>query len=263
MIDSHAHLNYKAFQKDRNEVIQRCLDQDLSVINPGSQLDTSQLAVELAEQHPGQLFAAVGFHPIHSAKMKFELEDFRHLIKEHPSSIKAIGEIGLDYYHLEAESQEEIDAIKNHQKEILQSQINLAKEHGLPIIMHCRDAYTDLIDQIEKGELPAGVVHCFLGNREIAQKFLKLGFYLGFTGIITFTKDQDLIGVIKEIPLDKVLIETDSPYLAPVPYRGQRNEPLYVRYVAEKIAQIKNLAFEEVVEATTNNAKRLFRLDNR
>ncbi|MBU0706915.1 TatD family hydrolase [Patescibacteria group bacterium] len=259
LIDTHAHLNYKAFNKDRSEVIQRCIDNNVQVLNASSQLSTSQQAVEIARAHPGQMFASVGFHPIHLDKKDYSIEDYQELITNNPEQIVAVGEIGLDYYHLESDN---IDELKKRQKENFLTQLNLAQDNKLPTIIHCRDAYEDTLDILEGfSSKQEGVMHCYLGGRDIARRLISLGFYLGFTGIITFTNDEELLSVIKEVPLAKILIETDSPYLAPQPVRGKRNEPVYVKHVAEKIAQIKNTSIEEVAVTTSENARQLFRLN--
>lgn len=260
LIDTHAHLNFRAYRKDRPEVIARCLKEGMKVINVGSQQQNSLAAVELARQYPGNLFAAVGFHPIHVVDTDFVAPDFEKLLAENEKYIVAIGEVGLDYYRLPEDKRLKEETISK-QRETFRFFIGLARQHSLPLILHCRDAYADLLEELKGAELKSGgVVHCFLGNRSLARKFLDLGLHLGFTGIITFADNNELLEVVKEVPLDRILIETDAPYLAPGPFRRQRNEPPYVRYVAEKIAELKGISYDEVVRQTAENAVRLFRL---
>lgn len=236
----------------------------------GTDLEMSKKAIELAEKYDqiklpdgnlgvGKIWATVGCHPNESIK-EFGIEDYRELAK-HPKVV-GIGEIGLDYYRTE----EHKARIK--QQEIFRQFLELSKELSKPIVIHCRNspqrgknpnnAYDDIID-ILKNNSVKGVVHSFTGDFEIACKFLDLGLFLGLNGIITFTNEYN--DMVAKVPLERILIETDAPYLSPVPYRGRRNEPLYVEFVAQRIAKIKNISLEEVIEETTNNAKKLFSLD--
>lgn len=261
LIDTHAHLNFRAYRKDRPAVINRCLQESLRVINVGSQLQTSLAAIELAQQYPRQMYAAVGFHPCHAGDTDFHELQFTELTEKYTDQIVAIGEIGLDFFRLPEEPAGQKTILIERQKTILRFFLKLSEERNLPIIFHCRDAYNELLDEIESSELSAGgVVHCFLGDQPTADKFLARGLHLGCTGIITFTDDPGLLEVIKNVPLESLLIETDAPYLAPVPYRRQRNEPIYVKHVAEKIAELKKIPYQVVVNATTKNAEQLFRL---
>ncbi|OGZ35021.1 MAG: hypothetical protein A3A94_02775 [Candidatus Portnoybacteria bacterium RIFCSPLOWO2_01_FULL_43_11] len=219
-------------------------------------------------------------------KEEFDFEKYWELAQER--KVAAIGEIGLDYFrHSEAKPKNPVadgkttgsfagaqDDYKEKQKEILKQQMEIAQQTNLPIIFHCREAYDDLIKILEdfKGACSScafgcpssgaggarGVIHCFCGSPETAKKFLEMDLYLGFNGLITFSEQYDQ--VVKETPLEKILLETDCPYLAPAPYRGKRNEPVYVKYVAEKIAEIKGISFDKVAEQTTQNAKDLFNL---
>ena len=244
LIDTHAHLNFSVYQDDAGEVIRRSLDNDIWLINVGSQYTTSKRAVETAEKYEKGVYAAVGLHPIY-AKDKFQYEKYKTLAKS--KKVVAIGEIGLDY-------KAEYVSFKEKQKEVFLKQLDLAKELSLPIIFHCRMAHHDLLKIIDSGL--QGVIHCFTGTWEEAQKYLDMGFYLGFNGII-FKMNSDEI--IKKMPSDRILIETDCPFLTPPPKEG-RNEPLYVKYVAEKIAKIKELSYKEIVQITTKNAKELFKI---
>lgn len=245
LIDSHAHLNFSVYNADAKEVIKRSLDNDVWMINVGSQYSTSKKAIEIAEQYPQGIYAAVGLHPIH-VKEGFNYDEYKELASS--KKVVAIGEIGLDY-------KSEYVSFKEKQKQVFLQQLDLAKELDLPVIIHCRMANSDLIKIISNLKLQ-GVVHCFTGDLEQAQKYLGMGLYIGINGII-FRLNLD--EVIKEVPLDRILIETDCPYLTPSPKKG-RNEPLYIKYVVEKIAKLKGLTFEEVSKTTTENAKQLFRI---
>jgi len=257
LIDTHCHLNFEAFEKDYREVAKRASEKGMKIVTVGSQKQTSQRAVEIAHEFPF-IFAAVGLHPTHLTDEEFIAEDYFKMAKD--SKVVAIGETGLDYYQMWAENKEEEQAAKDAQKELLKKHLVLAKESDLPVILHCRDAYEDLIEFLKKQEKIPGVIHCFLASREIARQFLALGFYLGFTGIITFTDDQELFEVVKEVPLEKMFIETDAPYLAPAAYRGKRCEPIYVEEVAKKIAALKNIPVEQVIEQTGKNAEEFFKI---
>lgn len=274
LIDTHAHLNFNAYKDDSDEVIKRSLDNNIWLINIGSQYSTSKRAVKIAEKYQQGVYAAVGLHPIHletnlikikndfqeieyeTRKEEFDYEKYKELARS--SKVAAIGEIGLDYWY-KPKTKTKFESFKQKQKTILYQQIRLAEELDLPIIFHCRAAHNDLIEILEaknreqKRKIKA-VIHCFTGNQEQAEKYLEMGFYLGFNGII-FKLNLDEI--IKKIPLDKILIETDCPYLTPAPMVG-RNEPIYIKYIAERIAKIKNLNFEKISEITTQNARNLF-----
>ena len=268
LIDTHAHLNFSSFDKDREEVIDRCLDNDLWVINIGTKYETSRKAVEIAVK-PG-IFASVGLHPIHLEEQKIDTaelggqpgfktkeEEFDYLkykeLASHPKVV-AIGEIGLDYWY-KPKTKGKLEAFKEKQKAVFLKQIDLAKELGYPVIIHCRLAHNELLEILKKNDVK-GVIHCFTGDWKQAEQFLDMGFYLGFNGII-FKLGLD--EVIKKAPLDKILVETDCPYLTP-PQERDRNEPLYVKYVIEKIAGIRKIGFNDLAEATSRNARLLFSL---
>lgn len=272
LIDTHAHINFNAYKNDSDEVIKRALEKNIWMINVGSQWETSCRAVDYSQKYNKGVYASVGLHPIHleeadidfgesaNSGFKTRKENFdfnRYLGLAKNQKVVAIGEIGLDYKTPNAISDRRLaEEIKEKQKSVFGEQIKLAKELNLPIIFHCRSAYDDLIKILEEDGNLKGVIHCFCGNLGIAQKFLTLGFYLGFNGLITFSDQYD--EVIKEMPLEKILLETDCPYLAPAPYRGKRNEPLYVVGVAQKIAEIKKVSFEEVIGQTTTSALDVF-----
>ncbi|MFA5126737.1 MAG: TatD family hydrolase [Patescibacteria group bacterium] len=267
LIDTHAHLNFKAFDEDRQAVMARCQQAGMKLINVGAAQATSQKAVELAD---GQNFyAALALHPIHIYDEDFSEKQFQALIDKNKNKIVAIGETGLDYWHLSESIEkgaESIAAIKQKQRLIFKAHIRLAKENNLPLIIHCRfspdepRAYDDVYDVLQEEGVDRGVIHCYVGDLAGAKKFIDLGFYLGFNGIITFDKSGVLEDIIKWIPKERILIETDCPWLTPVPFRGKRNEPLYVQYVAEKIAQIKRKNSEEIIKITGDNAKKLFNI---
>lgn len=251
LIDTHAHVNFNVYKDDIDEVIRRSLKENVWMINVGSQYDTSKRAMETTEKYEKGVYAAVALHPIHVDDFDFDKEKYKELASN--PKVVAIGETGLDYYHIDDEK------IRDLQKQVFKQHLELANELNKPLIFHCRKAYDDLLYEIRatKYELQ-GVLHCFMAKKSQAQEFFKMGFYLGFNGLITYCRDYD--AVIKNASLEKILIETDCPYLTPIPYRGKRNEPLYVKYVAEKIAEIKEISFEKVVEQTTKNAKELFNL---
>jgi TatD DNase family protein len=275
-IDIHSHVNFTAFDADRDEVIKRALDNDTFVINVGTQIDTSRQAVELAHKYNEGVYAIIGLHPIHTGASYhdtkelgeggaeftsrgevFDKEKYRELLKD-PKTL-GIGECGLDYYRCDEES-------ISKQKKALVGQIELANEFNKPMMLHIRNnpsdktrnAYFEALDLLKKHAKVKGDVHFFAGGLEEAKAFLDFGFTLSFTGVITFTHDYD--EVIKNTPLDMIMTETDSPYVAPAPYRGKRNEPVYVREVVKRIAEIKNLPETEVAEAIIENAKRVFGL---
>lgn len=251
LIDSHAHLDGKEFDQDRDEVIAFARKMGVDrIINIGFDLPSSRRSVNLAGQYPG-VYAAVGFHP-HDAKKAGEnyLAELEKLAS-HPKVV-AIGEIGLDYYYNHSEPEV--------QKRVFREQIRLAKRIGKPIVIHDRDAHADILHILkeEKAGENGGVLHCFSGSYEMAKECMKMGFYISLAGPVTFKNAKKGLDVAVNVPLNRLLIETDSPYLTPEPYRGKRNEPGYVRYVAERIAALKGIPLEEVAEATTRNAEELF-----
>lgn len=272
LIDTHTHVNFKVFKEDGDEVIKRTLKENIWLINVGSQYSTSQRAIEYAEKYKEGVYAAVGIHPTHilgdgikkPEGREFEEFDAKKYIEllKNPKVI-AMGEIGLDYNRDEITQE-----TKEKQRDILMEQIELAQQADKPIIFHCRKAYDDLIQLLAMFNFGCahcphacapgvrGVIHCFMGRWSQAEQFLAMGLYISFGGMITYARDYDK--VIKNMPLDKILLETDAPYLTPEPHREDRNEPLYVKYVAEKIAQIRGIKFEEVAKQTTKNARELF-----
>ena len=252
LIDTHSHLNFKAFARDSDEVIKRSLENNVWLINASSTYATSKLAVEIAEKYKQGVYAAIGLHPIHVKDEEFDISKYRNLAES--KKVVAIGETGLDYMYGEQEKQ----------KKVFLEHLALAKELNLPVILHCRKAHEDLITMLTNYAATQklnteirGVVHCFTGNWQQAQEYLAMGLYLGFNGIIY---KMDLAEVIKKTPPDRMLIETDCPYLVPAGAAMERNEPINVKYIAQTIAQIKGETFEKIAQATTANAKKLFNL---
>jgi TatD DNase family protein len=255
-IDTHAHLYFENYDDDREEVIQRTIDNGVAVINIGTDLKSSKKVLELAETQE-HFYGIVGFHPTYTKEIKDaqkELEELEKLI-QHPKCV-GIGECGLDYFR------EEDKATADLQKEFLKKQIELAIKYNKPLMIHCRDAYPDTLEILEEykitnPELKANF-HFFTESLETAKKILDLGFQFSFTAVITFAKDYEEL--VKFAPLDKIMSETDSPFVAPKSHRGQRNEPVYVIEVVEKIAELKGLDVEEVREAVLRNAGEFFGL---
>lgn len=255
--DSHTHIHFSAYNKDREEVIERARKAGVKMITVGTDYKSSLAAVGIAEKYPDDIWATVGIHPneAKSAEISNQVQDdeFRKLAKN--PRVVAIGECGLDYFR----------GVNNKelQKEIFIKQIELAKEVNKPLMIHCRaskgtdDAYEDLVQQflIFNFQLPK-ISHFFAGSLEIAKQLLELEFYFTFGGVITFSRDYDEI--IKFLPLENIMVETDAPYVAPEPYRGKRNEPAYVLEVAKKIAEIKEVTYEEVARQTTKNVEQVF-----
>lgn len=269
IIDSHAHLDMKDFDKDREEVIEEASKAGIEkIITVGVDIESSQKAVELSQKY-GSVFAAVGIQPEETNRyidddLKLKT-DTRNRLENlcQRKKIVAIGECGLDYRLIKGSSTSEEEIKKEKQKEILRMNLGLAILMNLPVIVHNREADEDTIREIRRYKETKrlrGVIHCFTGSLEFAKKIIDLGFLLSFTGIITYPNAQELQKVVKEIPLDKIMVETDAPFLAPQSYRGRRNEPAYVMEVIKQLAEIKKIKFEELCLATSENAQRLFRI---
>ncbi len=253
LIDSHAHLDDRRFDIDRKKIIKNMENDGIEIIlHPGADMTSSVKAVNTAEKHKN-IYAAVGFHP-HSAKEMDEdsLQIIKSLAKK--EKVIAIGEIGLDYHY--------DNSPRDIQRKWFIEQIRLAKELKLPFIVHDREAHGDILKILkeEQYEGMKGIIHCYSGSYEMAVEFIKLGFMISIAGPVTFKNARRVKEVVKKIPLENLLIETDSPYLAPEPKRGRRNEPAYVRYVASEIAEIKDISFEKVAEATSENFIKFFNL---
>jgi TatD DNase family protein len=276
LIDTHAHLNFAAFDKDREGVIKRCLENNTWMINIGTNYETSKRAIEIAEKYPQGVFATIGLHPINldtglvkiktdpeegsNFEAEFDFEKYKRLATS--GKVVAIGEIGLDYYW-KPKTTKKKELFKQKQRELFLRELELAKALNLPIIFHCRMAHDDLIQTLQQSNIPTikGVMHGFVGTVEQLKEYFKMGFYIGFNGII-FKKIEGINfeEIIKDTPLERILIETDCPYLTPPNFGEERNNPLGVKFVAEKITTMKNISFEEVSEITTENAKKLFKL---
>ncbi|QQG44955.1 MAG: TatD family hydrolase [Candidatus Sungiibacteriota bacterium] len=293
LFDAHTHIQFAAFKDDADLVVKRALDAGIWMVNIGTQKDTSAHAVEMAQKYPEGVHATVGLHPIHTERSyhdpqelgepsslvfsnsrelenkekesgkkseqdggftsrgeEFDYEYYKKLAQD--PKVVAIGECGLDYYRLGPETREK-------QKSAFLKQIELAHEVKKPLMIHCRNAFSDLIAilQTYNPQLTTpGVVHFFSGTKTDAEKLLDMGFSFTFGGVITFARDYD--EVVQYIPLERIMVETDAPYVAPTPYRGKRNEPAYIIEVAKKVAELKNLSYEEVSTKTTQNALKIF-----
>ena len=296
LIDTHGHVNFNAFKDDAFEILKRALDSDIWVVMPGTQYSTSRRAIEMAERYDTGVYAAVGLHPIHLGEKRrvdvqevqssfdsaqdrqeqpwetfstkeeeFEYEKYKQLAQN--KKVVAIGEVGLDYYY-ESKNKTKREEVREKQRHALREQIKLAQELDLPIIFHCRKAHDDLIELLSGVPAPReakpirGVVHCYTGTAEQAERFLEKGLYIGFNGLIlkhvpALPNPEE---VITSIPLERIVLESDSPYLVPPKAAAERNEPFNVQYVAGEIARIKNIALEEVARVTTQNAKTLFHI---
>lgn len=251
LFDTHVHLNADQYEEDLEEVIDRARkDKVENMVVVGFDRKTINRAMELVEKYDF-LYAAVGWHPVDAIDMT---EDDLAWIEELAGHEKvvAIGEMGLDYHWDKSP--------KDVQKEVFRKQIRLAKKVKLPIVIHNRDATADVVEILKEEEAKevGGIMHCFTGSLEVAKECMEMNFYISFGGPVTFKNAKKPKEVVKEIPMEKLLIETDCPYLTPHPYRGKRNEPAYVRLVAEQVAELKNMSVEEVAEKTTANAKKLF-----
>ncbi len=263
--DAHTHTNFVAYDEDRDAVIRRSLDAGVGMNVVGTQLDTSRSAVALAEQHEG-VYATIGLHPVHTAKSYHDTKELGEGGKEFTSrgevfdaaayealgqnpKVIAIGECGLDYYRVD-------ESTKDVQSKAFIEQIDLANRLNKPLMLHIRNAYEDSIEILKAHATVRGDVHFFAGDWGVAKKFLDMGFTLSFTGVLTFAHDYD--EVVRNTPLDMLLSETDAPYITPVPFRGQRNEPMYVTKVVEAIAVIKGISEPEAAGQLIRNAERVF-----
>lgn len=253
LFDSHAHVYDKAYDNDREAMLKEVFQHLDHLVCPSEDIESSKKAIAMAESYP-QIYAAVGIHP---QETKDTTEADIQVIKDlalHHKKVVAIGEIGLDYYYLYSPVET--------QKKWFARQCELAKELDLPIIIHDRDAHQDTLDILKahKTDKLRGIMHCYSSSWEMAQEFMKLGFYISFAGPVVFPKSTKLKEVAKEVPLDRLLIETDSPYLTPPPFRGRRNDPGKVFYVAEEIARLKGIPTEEVIQRSHDNAMAIYRI---
>lgn len=277
-IDTHAHVNFSAFKDDADEVIRRSLDSEVWMILVGTDIRTSRRALDFANKYDRGVYATVGLHPIHLQEAQAEGdgysfstrgEDFSYELYQRQAKfnkVAAIGEIGLDYHHIG--KTQDIAGAKEKQKNVFIEQFKLARDLDLPVIIHCRQAHDDMLailrglkkeykDSLPKNR-PWGVMHCYSGDEDLAWQYFSLGLIISFTGLITFSAQWD--DLIRRVPLEKVMIETDCPYMTPEPYRGERNEPILVKYVAQRIAEIKNLAVDRVADITSKTAREFFKI---
>ena len=250
--DSHAHLDERCFDPDREDVFAQIRAADVRlVMNVGSDLASSERSVALARQH-AWIYASVGSHPDDAAAVDGALLDRYRALAQEPR-VRAIGEIGLDYYHEDVPRARQINAFEE--------QLALAQALDLPVIVHEREAHGDAMELLDDFPDVTGVFHCYSGSAEMARELVRRGWYVGFTGVVTFKNARRAVETVEALPLDRILIETDCPYMAPEPYRGRRNDPSYVPLVAARIAGIKGISPEEAGRITRENAARLFRLE--
>ncbi|HBC95261.1 MAG TPA: hydrolase TatD [Clostridium sp.] len=252
IFDAHAHYDDEQFDGDREKIIGELKDGNIvGVLNCGSSMEGSRNSVELAKKHD-IFYAAVGIHPEYADKFDNNtVIELKELVKN--KKVKAIGEIGLDYYCRE-------NPPRSVQKSTFIKQMELAQELNLPVIIHDREAHKDTFDVIKQFKDVVGEIHCFSGSVEFARECLKLGYYIGFTGVVTFKNAKKAVDVAREIPLNRILVETDCPYMTPVPFRGRRNRSEYIRFIMDKIAEIKNMDVKEISKITISNTKHLLNL---
>lgn len=253
LFDTHAHLDDHAFDPDRDALLAALPGQGIGLLmNPGCSLATSRAACALAREH-SWIYAAVGSHPDAAAEVTPEvLEEYRRLIRENPK-VKAIGEIGLDYHYE--------DVPRNIQQEAFLAQIELAREAKLPVIVHERDAHADGMTVVRHFPEVTGVFHCYSGSLEMARELVERGWYIGFTGVLTFKNARRALEVAAGLPLDRIVLETDCPYMSPEPFRGKRNDPGRLCRMAEALSALRGLPVEEIETITMENGKRLYRLE--
>ncbi len=260
LVDTHTHIEGDEYAEDRADVISRSLEAGIKIIvNAAFDMDSSMAAAKLASENE-PVYACMGFHPCDSAGYNEETEaKLEKLFYDNGGKggkIRAIGEIGLDYHY------DDTDKLQQHK--VLEAQVKLADKLKLPIVIHSRDADQDTYDLLEKFDAYKNglIMHCFSGSVDMAERYVKKGALLGLGGVLTFKNARKLVEVAERIPLEHLVFETDAPYLTPMPYRGKRNEPSYIKYVAEKLAEIKGVSVEEVARITTNNALKLYGLEH-
>ena len=252
LFDTHAHMDDRAFDEDRAELLSALPDQGLAlVMNPGCSLESSRNAVRLASEYD-YIYAAVGSHPDAADEVNDAvLAEYRELCKLNPK-VKAIGEIGLDYHYEDIPREIQLKAFR--------MQMELARERNLPVIVHERDAHEDGMKIVEEFPDVTGVFHCYSGSYEMAKWLIARGWYIGFTGVLTFKNARKAIEVASQIPLDRIVLETDCPYMSPEPFRGKRNDPGKLYRMAERLAEIRGLPLEEIHRITMQNGKNLYRI---
>lgn len=250
LIDAHCHINLDDFKDDFNEVIERISKKLEFVVNIGFDMKSSLESVELAEKYDF-IYSAIGIHPNEAKEYSDEVE--KKLIKlAENKKVLAIGEIGLDYYRE--------GAPRDLQKEVFKKQLELAIKLDKPVVIHCRDAYGDALDILNEYKEVRGIMHSYSGSYEFAKNLMDR-FYFSISGPVTFKNAKNVKNMVKELPIERIMVETDSPYLTPTPYRGKRNEPIFVEYVAREIADRKNMKYEEVKEITNKNTKKAFEIE--
>ena len=251
LFDTHAHLNDPAFDPDREELMNGLAAKGVGyVLNAGCSLESSRDIVKMTEAYPW-LYGSVGSHPDSADEVNEEvIEEYRKLCAH--EKIKAIGEIGLDYYYE--------DIPRDVQKNAFRMQMQLAKEMDMPVIVHEREAHDDGMRIVKEFPTVKGVFHCYSGSAEMARQLVNMGWYIGFTGVLTFKNARKAVETAASIPLDRIVLETDCPFMAPEPFRGKRNDPGYLPKMAEKLAEIRGISVEETIAATTENAKRLYHI---
>ena len=254
LFDTHAHLDDRAYDEDRQQLLESLPSQGVGlVMNPGCSLESSRNVDKLTREYD-YIYGAVGSHPdVADEVNEAVLEEYRTLCKANPK-IKAIGEIGLDYHYE--------DIPREIQQRAFRLQMELARERNLPVIVHERDAHEDGMKIVTEFPEVTGVFHCYSGSAEMAKWLVNRGWYIGFTGVLTFKNARKAVEVASQIPLDRIVLETDCPYLAPVPYRGKRNEPAYVAHTLTKIAELRFVNADEMADTVTENARRVFRIPN-
>ena len=252
LFDTHAHMDDRAFDEDRAQLLRDLPGQGIGLLmNPGCSLESSRNVDKLTKQYD-YIYGAVGSHPdVADEVNEAVLEEYRMLCKQNPK-IKAIGEIGLDYHYE--------DIPRQIQQKAFRLQMELAREVGLPVIVHERDAHEDGMKVVDEFPEVTGVFHCYSGSAEMAKELVKRGWYIGFTGVLTFKNARKAIEVASQIPLDRIVLETDCPYMSPEPFRGKRNDPGKLYRMAERLAELRGLSVEEVHAITTENGKKLYRI---
>ncbi len=249
LVDTHCHIYGEKYREDLDEVLERAEEKLEFMVNIGYDMESSKISVEMANKYPF-VYATVGFHPTDIAGYNEEAEKELLKLAENPK-VLAIWEIGIDYHWMKDE--------KEIQKEVFRKQMELARKAGKPVVIHTRDAMEDTINILNEYMDVEGIVHCYPGSFESAMKLVDR-YYFGINGVVTFKNNKKTKEAVEKIPLERLILETDAPYLTPMPYRGKRNEPSYVYYVAKEIAEIKGISIEEVIRVTTENAKKAYKM---
>ena len=250
LVDTHTHIYGDKYNSDFFEVLKRTKEELEFIVSIGYDLESSKKSVELSNKYDF-IYSTVGIHPVDIKEYNDEVEKELIAMVKNNTKVVAIGEIGLDYYWMEDP--------KEIQQDVLRKQLNISRETKLPVVIHTRDALEDTLKILSEYKDIGGILHCFPGSYDSVKSLLDR-YYVGVAGVVTFKNNKKTQEMVKQIPLDRVVIETDCPYLTPEPFRGHRNEPTYVKYVAEKIAEIKGISYEEVVKVTTENAKAIYNI---